>query len=346
MPIHSPTDSPIMGILLAGGDEVDESWVEIVDLVTNKCGREMNACFDDGVCGHLFMIGSVSLSSKHLQELLECIEAFDEDGNSFQAFRGGGVGVDAKQVAQGLCVANECRTLYLQCQLSADCFLGVGAAAAQLDACVAAQCVSTGTPTMAPTARPSIFDDAEATGLLFEIDGDATFKVDFKQITAGDLHTIPIGGAASALEGHVVIATSCDLASDGTDVVGAFVVVKQNCNVYDMTRVAASRGAIVVAFAIDVTATHQWVPRDRMLSLPVLSLGYDVAVSAQTMIRRGKQVRGRLSSRGYCDLMHASDLDTSSIQGSVGGDSCCVAGDVITSYLLQEYSFWNIGVRD
>ena len=53
---------------------------------------------------------------------------------------------------------------------------------------------------------------------------------------------------------------------------------------------------------------------------------FGVADSLQTMMRRGKTVRARLSSHAYCDLMHASGVDLSSSWMPVS-DSCCVAGD-------------------
>jgi hypothetical protein len=190
--------------------------------------------------------------------------------------------------------------------------------------------------------------DTEATGLIFEVN-DTDYKVEFKHITAGDLNTVPIG-AANALEGRVIVVTSCDLVSEvaaaNLDLNGTFVIVKTGCNVYNVARIAASYGAIVVAFAADSTAQQQWVPRDKLLALPVLSIEYGVAASLQAMLRREKRVRvrGRLSSQAHCDVVHASGVDTSLMKGA--GDSCCAAGDIITSFLLQQHDFWNIGVRE
>ena len=146
-------------------------------------------------------------------------------------------------------------------------------------------------------------------GLFFEIEGGATFEVPFKYITAGNLQVVPSDG--SALEGHVVVTASCEsLAREGV-VDGAILFIKRGCNVYDTVRAAANFGAVMVVFADDVTAKSAWVPRDRTLSLPVLSVGYAAADAMQTMVRRGKQVRGSLASDQYCDVMHASGLDTS-----------------------------------
>jgi hypothetical protein len=201
---------------------------------------------------------------------------------------------------------------------------------------------------MAPTARPSVLADSEAAGLFFEIDGDATFPVEFKHITAGNLQAIPVGGTAVALEGPVVVTTSCDPTSDAEvagRLDGSILIVARSCNVHKTSRTAAERGVIAVAFATDGAAAHRWVPRDRALTLPVLAMEYAAAASAQTMLRRGKDVRGRLSSRPYCDVMHASGVDTASA-ASVGGGRCCVAGDIISAYLLQQHDFWHVGVRE
>ena len=129
---------------------------------------------------------------------------------------------------------------------------------------------------------------------------------------------------------------SCQITSE--EAAGAILIIKRGCNVYDTVRAAANFGAVMVVFADDATAKSAWVPRDRTLSLPVLSVGYAAADAMQTMIRRGKDVRGSLGSEQYCDLMHASGL--------VGSDTCCVAGDVVVSRLLFDYDFWNVGVRE
>jgi hypothetical protein len=305
----------------------------------------MDYCFADDLCGFLFMVGSVSLSSEPLQDLLKCIRDFDVEGDYFQAFQVADASVEAEGTEQ--CVASQCRQWYLQCQVSADCFLGKDTPIAQrLNDCIEERCVSTASPTASPTAQLSVSHDTEATGLIFEVN-HTDYKVEFKHITAGNLNTVPIG-AANALEGRVIVVTSCDLVSEvvaaNLDLNGTFVIVKTNCNVYNVARIAASYGAIVVAFAVDSTAQQQWVPRDKLLALPVLSIEYGVAASLQAMLRREKQMQGHLSSQAHCDAMHASGVDTSLMNGA--GDSCCAAGDIITSFLLQQHDFWNIGVRE
>ena len=50
--------------------------------MANKCADEMERCFEDtsGVCSRLFMVGSASLTSDILQDLLKCIQDFDDTG--------------------------------------------------------------------------------------------------------------------------------------------------------------------------------------------------------------------------------------------------------------------------
>jgi hypothetical protein len=328
-------------------DNLPEHAYEAIDaIVTSDCGPEMAVCFDDGECGYLFMVGSVTRSSGPLQNLLKCVEDFDSQ--EFNYFRATLADVDTKL---GQCVANLCAAEYLACQVSLDCFLGKDTGTARkLQACVDLNnCVSTSTPTVAPTPRPSVVNDAEATGLMFEIDGDAKFRVDFKHITAGNLQAVPTGGAA-ALAGTVLVTAKCDPTDDGAiDLNGVFLIVTKACNPYDTARIAANGGAIAVAFAVDGSPEHRWLPRDRMLNIPVLSLAYDVAASVETMVRRGKSMRGYLSSPGSCDAMHFSGLpiDTALPRAQpIGGDSCCVAGDIVTSHLLFGHDAWNLGSRE
>jgi hypothetical protein len=129
------------------------------------------------------------------------------------------------------------------------------------------------------------------------------FPVDFKHITAGGLNAVPDYFDEAALEGPVVVTASCDpiAVAEFTPAAleGAFLVVKRGCNVYATTRLAVEHGAVAVAFAVDNVAENRWVPRDRTLKLPILSIEYAVADSIQTMVRRGKQVRGSLSASPY-----------------------------------------------
>jgi hypothetical protein len=308
-------------------------------IVVGSCAPELAVCFDDSECGFLFMVGSVTPSSDPLQELVKCIEDFDIDGEYFHTPL-----VDDDGF--GPCVAEHCRKLYLECQVSLECFLGVEMSTKKLalDACVVKHCVSTSQPTKSPTQRPSVSVDESVAGLFFEIENLSRFKVDFKQITAGNLNTIPVD---TVLEGHVVVTASCDPVGDGTaGINGSILIVKRGCNIYETARMAATHGAVALVFAVDDTTSDRWVPRDRTLSLPVLSMSYAVADSVQTMLRRGKQVRGRLSSLQHCDLMHASGLDLSLPSQSVGGEDCCVAGDVVAAHFLFGYDFWNVGARE
>ncbi len=305
--------------------------------VVGNCGTELNACFDDAFCGLLFMVGSVTPVSHPLQELLKCIEDFDHTtggGGNFHAYWHD---VELDGESWGRCVAYLCKGAYLECQVSPDCFIGKDSSTTtRLDACIEAHCVQSARPTVAPTVRPTMPDKGEEethSELIFQIGGaDISLRVAFKHITAGDMDVIPMD---RELEGPVIVTSSCDphAAGDATTMVvlkGAFVIVKRGCNVYETARMAAAHGAIVVAFATDAQASSQWLPRDRMLTIPVLAIDYGIADSLQTMLRRGKAVRARLSSRSYCDMMHASGLDT-----SLAGDSCCVAGDIVTSYLVS-----------
>jgi hypothetical protein len=335
--------------LVGGG----EGRLDVVDSVVGSCGTELNACFDDAFCGLLFMVGSVKPVSHPSQELLKCIEDFDHtttgegEGGSFRAYW---LDVELDGESWSLCVAYLCKVAYLECQVSPDCFLGkkYSPATRRLDACIEANCVQSTRPTVAPTVRPTMPDKGEEgthSELIFHIGGaDISLQVAFKHITAGDMDVIPMD---RELEGHVIVTPSCDLHAAGdanmmlVDLKGSFVIVKRGCNVYETARTAAANGAVVVAFATDEQAASQWLPRDRMLTIPVLAIEYGIADSLQTMLRRGKAVRARLSSRSYCDMVHASGLDT-----SLAGDSCCVAGDIVTSYLLFEYDYWYVGARE
>jgi hypothetical protein len=243
----------------------------------------------------------------------------------------------------GRCVAYFCKVAYLECQVSPDCFLGKDSSATRkLDACIEAHCVQSARPTVAPTVRPTMPDKGEEgthSELIFHIGGaGADLRVAFKHITAGDMDVIPTD---QELEGPVIVTSSCDPHAAGgattmVDLLGSFVIVKRGCNVYETARMAAAHGAVVVAFATDAQAASQWLPRDRMLTIPVLAIEYGIADSLQTLLRRGKAVRARLSPPPYCDMMHASGLDTSLASWPVGGgDSCCVAGDIVTSYLVS-----------
>jgi hypothetical protein len=322
----------------------EDPYDTIQTILLDDCAFEMEACFGDRECGHLFMVGSSSPSSFLLQELIKCIEDFDGVGGE-DFFRASLV-TDDDNV--GICIAKRCQAEYLLCQVSVECALGEETdRKVSLEACIEEYCVFTQTPTLSPTARQSVLSGSVggSVGLLFEIEGGATFEVPFKYITAGNLQVVPSDG--STLDGHVVVTASCDPAGEGAaSLDGAILFVKRGCNVYDMVRAAENFGAVMVVFADDVAAKSTWVPRDRTLSLPVLSAGYAAAEAMQTMVRRGKQIRGSLASNQYCDVMHASGLDTSSPTESVGGEKCCVAGDIITSHLLYQHDFWNVGVRD
>jgi hypothetical protein len=327
------------------GDDGNVAYSIVDAIVKEQCAPELAACFDsDAECGRLFMMGSATRFSAPLQELLKCIDDFDDGHNYFRA------SVVVNDDMFGLCVANWCEVEYLRCQVSVDCFLGVDTDAKKaLDICIAERCVLTTAPTRSPTTRPNVFSYEGSTGLFFEIDGDKTFQIETTQITAGNVQTIPTGGY-NALEGHVVVTTFCDPASDGVaaaSLEGSFLVVKRGgCNVYDTARIAVRHGVAVLAFAADDVAQQQWIPRDKTLTIPVLSMDYDVADSLQTMLRRKNQVRGRLSSDQYCDVTHAAGLDISSTWHSVGGRSCCAAGDIIVAHFLFEYDFWNVGARE
>jgi hypothetical protein len=335
----------------------------VVDSVVGNCGTELNACVDDAFCGRLFMVGSVTPVSPPLQELLKCIEDFDhteEEGGNFHAYWHD---MEMDGESWGLCVAYLCKGAYLECQMSPACFLGKDSSATRrLDACIEAHCVQSPRPTVAPTVRPTVPGKGEEEAhseLIFHIGGAGAdsrlgrnsdgLRVAFKHITAGDMDVIPMD---RELEGPVIVTSSCDLHAAGdanmmqVDLKGSFVIIKRGCNVYETARKAAAHGAVVLAFATDEQAASQWLPRDRMLTIPVLAVEYGIADSLQTMLRRGKAVRARLSSRSYCDMMHASGLDTSLAGSPVGGDSCCVAGDIVTSYLLFGYDSWHVGARE
>jgi hypothetical protein len=329
----------------ANEDSLENSYDAIEAIATERCAPEFTACFDDGDCGHLFMVGSVTRSSELLRRLFKCIEDFDGDAD-FDYFQvTPAVYYDGEF---GRCVANYCRVPYMLCQVSLECFLGEDTEAGlELDACIDERCELKPEPTPAPTRQPHVYNSAYATGLLFEIGGEGSFSVEYKHVTVGNIQEIPIGGS-NALEGHVVVTSSCVLTDSGgvaADLEGAFVIVKRGCNVYDTTRLAAGQGAIVVVFAADEFASNQWVPRDEDLKLPVLSIGYADADAIQRMFRRGKQVRGRLSSKYYCDAMHVSGVDAFSTLESVGGTNCCMAGDVVLSHILLEHDR-KVGVRE
>jgi hypothetical protein len=314
-----------------------------------SCAGELQACFEDGdsVCGTLFMLGSTSLSSRLLQELLKCIEDFDAS-SLFQASF-----VDRLEVV-GDCVGRRCRVEYLECQVSMACALGDNGGDVtrrNLDDCVAEHCDLTAAPTAHPTVMPTVYSHANAPGLIVTIDGATSFRVNFKHVTAGTLDTIPEVYNAEGvppLEGDVYVTTSCDPGSLDLDLAGVFLVVKRDlCNVYDTVRAAHDLGAQAVAFASDVAAQSAWVPRDQTLALPVLSIEYAVADSIQTMARRGKNVRARLSTLPYCDVMHAAGVVHNHMSARFPvDDQCCRASDTVLAFLLFDYDFWNVGVRE
>jgi hypothetical protein len=318
-------------------------YAALENIVDNACADEMARCFEDesGSCGRLFMVGSASLASDTLQDLLRCIREFD--GNSVLEAM---VLLDGMDGEHGECIAQNCRAEYMQCHVSMDCFLGTGTNALrqQLDECAASFCTFTPMPTASPTLRPTAADGDAAIGFIIEANGKQ-FKIEHKQITAGNLGTIPFG---TPLEGAILVTTSCDPSNGGSvELIGMIVIIKRGlCNVHDTARIAFEGGAHLVAFADDAFANSMWLPRDKHLDLPVLSVKYDDASAIQTMQRRGSgMVRGRLSSASYCDTMHAGGVDIASLAPSPSGLSCCAAGDIVISFLLYSHDFWNYGVR-
>jgi hypothetical protein len=311
-------------------------------LVMGKCGAEADACFADGTCGILFMTGAVPLSHTGLlQNLLKCIEDFDASDH-FEASSF----LDTVDGEVRDCVERRCRFEALQCQVSVECFLGDNShdsTRQALDGCVAEYCGLTSRPTASPTMRPTVRDGTMRAGLLMEIDGGSSFAVDFKHITISDLEVVPVWD--DALKGEVVTTASCVPAGDWVVLEGAFLIVKRgSCNMYDTVRAAAMLGATAVIFAGDVEAQSVWLPRDRHLALPVLSISYEAAESIETLRRRGKHVRARLSSDPYCDTMHAAGVDLTALRTDDG--RCCAYGDVVIASLLFEHDFWNLGVRE
>jgi hypothetical protein len=225
----------------ANGAEVQYDTIE--QIVTDSCGAELAACFNDDTCGYLFMIGSVSLASDILQDLLRCIQDFD-DANLFKPstllF-----GDDANYLL-GQCTVSWCRTEYLRCQVSMDCFLGIGndgTIRQELDDCVNLNCVMSAIPTPSPTLHPIIMD--KEAGLFVTVDGDRLLEIDFKHVVVGDVETVPIG---DVLEGGILVTISCDPTSGGTaDIEDRVVIIKRGlCNVYETVRMAALHGAQVL----------------------------------------------------------------------------------------------------
>jgi hypothetical protein len=317
-------------------------YTALEDIVANACEDEMARCFEDepGPCGRLFMVGSASLASSPLQNLLKCIRDFDGNGVLPTSY------LDGMDGEHGECIAQNCRVEYMQCHVSMDCFLGTGTNALRqlLDECAASFCTFTAMPTASPTLRPTLAGGNAAIGFIIEADGKQ-FKMEHKQITAGNLGTIPFD---TPLEGEVLVATSCDPSNGGSvELGGMFVIINRGrCNVHDTVRIAFEGGAQLVAFADDAVANSVWIPRDKRLDLPVLSVKYNDASAIQTMMRRGKPVRGRLSSAPYCDTMHAGGIDLALLPPSPSELSCCAVGDIVISFLLYSHDFWNYGVRE
>jgi hypothetical protein len=294
------------------------------------------------------MVGSASLTSDILQDLLKCIQDFDDTDVLPKSY------LDGVDEERGQCIAQFCRTEYLQCQISMDCFLGIetNSIRQQLDECAAEFCTFTSVPTASPTLRPTAAGGDGAVGLIMEA-GGKQFKMDYEHITAGNLGTIP---SDTPLEGNVLVAVSCDPSNDGdTDLDGMFVIIKLGlCNVHAAARIAFAGGAKVLVFAGETSARSVYLPRDQTLDLPVLSVKFEDANAIQTMMRRGKDVRGRLLSAPYCDTMHAAGLDLASVSSllssssplSSSPSSCCAASDTVLSFLLYNHDFWNLGVRE
>ena len=159
-------------------------YTALEDIVANACKDEMARCFEDesGPCGRLFMVGSASLASSPLQNLLKCIRDFDGNGVLPTSY------LDGMDGEHGECIAQNCRVEYMQCHVSMDCFLGTGTNALRqlLDECHASFCTFTAMPTASPTLRPTLAGGNAAIGFIIEADGKQ-FKMEHKQITAGNL---------------------------------------------------------------------------------------------------------------------------------------------------------------
>jgi hypothetical protein len=329
-----------------GGGESSSSSSEeryglIQHIVTEQCAAEFEACFEESACGYFFMLGSAPFASELLRELLKCLDDFDVV-NHFQ------VSLLDEFDEVGECIDARCRVEYLQCQVSRDCSIGVDnhPIREKLDACVASFCHLTAAPTASPTNVPTAHGTDNG-GLYIEIDDEKLIPISFKHWTVGSLDVIPLR-TEDELEGAVHVTTSCDPASDGVSLDGVVLIVKRAlCNVYDVVRAAQAHDAKVVIFAADSEATNLWVPRDRRLLLPVLSVANAVAESIETMVRRGKRMRMRLSMPPYCDTMHSSGVDLSSPYFAPRlGNTCCAHSDTVLAFLMFESDFWNLGVRE
>jgi hypothetical protein len=248
----APTASPGARARALADDAGSQTlYAALEDIVATACADEMARCFEDksGACGRLFLVGSASLASDTLQDLLKCIRDFDGDGVLPTSY------LDGMNEEQGECIAQNCRAEYMECHVSMDCFLGTktNALRQRLDEC-AQFCTFTPMPTVSPTLRPTAGGGDDAIGFIIEADGKQ-FRMEYKQITAGNLGTIPLG---SPLEGEILVSTSCDPSIDGSvDLGGMFVIIKRGlCNVHYAARVVFEGGARLVAFADDAAASR------------------------------------------------------------------------------------------
>jgi hypothetical protein len=172
--------------------------------------------------------------------------------------------------------------------------------------------------------------------LIFHIDGaGADLRISFKHIIVGDMDVIPTRRTRDRdLVVRFTCCWRCNYDAQVDLLKGSFVIVKRGCKVYETARMAAAHGAVVVhAQATQVSGCQG----DRMLTIPVLAIEYGIADSLQDDASpcKGRARRGCLPARTATWCM-PSGL----------GTSCCVAGDIVTSYLLLfEYDSWYVGAQ-
>ena len=170
----------------------------------------------------------------------------------------------------------------MQCQVTLSCALegDDDPTRQELHECIDKHCDLTLKPTAQPTTMPTVVvgNDTAGFSILVDdgVDGSVAFGVNFMQVTAGNVHVIPMSsGEGTPLEGEVVVTTSCkpenSLVDGRMDLSNVFLVVKRDlCNIYDTVRAAQILGAVAVVFASDALPKNIWLPRYRSFGIASL----------------------------------------------------------------------------